>query len=74
MSDLCLFILETVKADDGQFIPCIAKRGEKGFYRSDWKWGTDLEQARRLANEYNAKLGMTPREAALLQASTMGGN
>jgi hypothetical protein len=74
MADLCVFIMETVKADDGQYIPCIAQRGVEGFCRSDWKWGTDLATAKRLAEEYNARLGLTPKEAVLLQASTMGGD
>lgn len=34
---LVVFIMETEKSDDGQYIPCIAEEGTRGYRRTDWK-------------------------------------
>lgn len=65
------FIMETERTQDGQFIPCIAKEGEKGFYRTDWAWGKDKEQAQKFADERNQEMGIDRREAAKIQFKTM---
>ncbi len=65
------FIMETEVAEDGGYIPCIAVEGETGFYHTDWNWGPDLELARKFADEKNAQLGFTPKEAMLIQLGTM---
>lgn len=65
------FIMETERAKDGGYIPCIAVEGEKGFYRTDWNWGDDKEQARKWCDERNEIMGITPREAAIIQFRTM---
>lgn len=68
---LVYLIMETETTEDGQFIPCIAKEGEKGFYRTDWAWGKDKEQAQRLCDERNQEMGIDRREAAKIQFRTM---
>ena len=65
------FINELERDEDGGYIPCIAVDGETGYYKTDWNWGTDLALANQIANEKNAALGYTPREAALIQLGTM---
>lgn len=70
---LAVFVQETDKATDGQFIPCIAVEGERGYYRTNWAWGTDKSQADRLADEYNARLGLDPQEAMKIILSTLRG-
>lgn len=65
------FINELERAEDGGYIPCIAVEGEQGYYKTDWNWGDDLSLANQLADEKNAALGFTPREAALIQLGTM---
>lgn len=65
------FINQLVRAKDGGYIPCIAVEGEKGFYRTDWNWGSDLELAEKICDEKNAALGFTPQEALRIQLSTM---
>ena len=65
------FIQETVKAEDGGYIPCFAVKGETGFYRSDWNWGADKEIAQKLCDERNEVMGLTKKEAMLIQISTM---
>jgi hypothetical protein len=65
------FINELERDKDGGYIPCIAIEGETGYYKTDWNWGTDLALANQIANEKNAALGFTSREAALIQIGTM---
>lgn len=65
------FISEIERTEDGQFIPCIAVEGEKGFHRTDWAWGTDKEQAQAWADERNEKMGISRMEAAKIQFKTM---
>lgn len=63
-------ILETVRDDKG-FIPCIAVEGDTGYYKTDWNWGNDLEQAQKFADERNEKLGIGPDEAYKIILGTM---
>lgn len=63
-------ILETVRDENG-YIPCIAIEGESGYYKTDWNWGKDLEQAKKFADERNAKLGINPKEAWQIVMGTM---
>lgn len=65
------FIMETERAEDGGFIPCIAVEGERGFYKTDWNWGDDKEQAQKWADERNEIMGIDRREAAKIQFQTM---
>lgn len=65
------FLQETVRDTDGGYIPCIAVEGEKGYYRTDWNWGTDKDLAQKICDEKNANLGITPREAILVVLGTM---
>ena len=66
-----IVILETVQDNDGNYIPCIVKEDETGYYTTDWEWGTDLKEANELAKEYNAKLGLTQEEACNLVLQSM---
>lgn len=65
------FIMETVKNEDGEYVPCIAVEGETGYHRTDWAWGTDIDVARQLADKKNADLGLTVREAYEIVFDTM---
>ena len=57
-----IVILETCKDDMGNFIPCIVKENETGYYTTDWEWGSDLIEANRLAVEYNERLGFRGKQ------------
>jgi hypothetical protein len=70
---MVFFISELDRAEDGGYIPCIAVEGERGYHLTDWNWGDDLALANQIADERNARLGITPREAALIQLGTMRG-
>lgn len=74
MSRLAIFIQETVKSTDGQYIPCIAVEGEKGFYKTDWKWGWDKVKAEEWANERNARVGLSPEDVLKIVLGTMKGS
>jgi len=67
------FINELERDKDGGYIPCIAVQGEKGYYKTDWNWGTDLVIANQIADEKNAVLGFTPLEAFKIVLGTMRG-
>jgi hypothetical protein len=66
-----VYFISQFECDEHGWIPCIAREGEQGFYRSDWRWKCDLETARGPAAEKNAALGIDDREAARIQATTL---
>jgi len=65
-------ILETEIAEDGGYIPCIAVEGERGYYRTDWNWGKDKEQAQKFCDERNELAGISKEEAYKIIMGTMG--
>jgi len=65
------FVQQTVTTPQGEYIVCIAKENEKGYYLTDWKWGKDFEVATRLANERNTKGGIDEKEAHKIIMSTI---
>lgn len=65
------FVMQTVTDDNGNYIACIAVEGEKGYYKTDWEWGNDWEIANQIADDRNANLGYTKKDAMLIQLSTM---
>jgi hypothetical protein len=64
------FVLETERDENG-YIPLIAVKGESGYYKTDWHWNCTFEIAEKLCDDKNTKLGYTPKEAMLIQLSTM---
>ena len=66
------FIQDTVKTTSGEFIPCIAVEGEKGYNRTNWSWGKDKALAERCAKEKNERLGHTVEDVSTIVCSTMG--
>ena len=67
----CYFIMETERDEQGNFIPCIAKEGESGFWRTDWQWGKDKALAQECADDMNEKLGLTKTQAMIIQLRSM---
>lgn len=55
----------------GQYVPCIAVEGERGYHRTDWQWGHDYEQAEKWCEERNMHMGITPQEALDIVLGTM---
>ena len=49
----------------------IAVEGERGYNVTDWYWGHDYKVACELADERNAKMGLTKEQAEDIIISTM---
>lgn len=67
----CYFVTDFAKDEEGNYIPCIAEEGTPGYWRTDWNWGSDLAQAEKFASLKNQALGLTDRDAFLIQVSSM---
>lgn len=67
---ICVVILE-VKDKRGNYVPCIVKENETGYFLTDWQWGKDKELAQKLADEYNEKLGVSKKEVIELTLKSM---
>lgn len=66
LPELCFTLLP----GSGKLI-CV-KRGERGYYPSDWSTA-DAHENRRLADEMNGEMGVTPaQERAMLIGSMCG--
>lgn len=59
---------------DGQWILGVAKRGVQGYSPTDYPPAESYGAARKWANELNARMGLTEREAWEIVASTMFGH
>jgi hypothetical protein len=68
---MAVIIVDTEKDRHGEYIPCIVKKSERGFFPTSWRWGTDKEKAQKLADDYNAKLGINRTEAMQLTLESM---
>jgi len=67
----CYFILESQQNEQGEFRALIAVESESGYYETDWFWGSDLDQAEKIARDKNLVMGITKKEACLIVLSTM---
>jgi len=69
---MAYFLLETERDKNGNFIPCIAKEYERGYYRTSWTYGKDRDLAEATIQTLNMRMGISEQEAARIVASTMG--
>ena len=65
------FIIESQQNDKGEFNALIAVEGELGYYKTDWFWGDDLDQAEEIARSKNEAMGISREEACKIVLSTM---
>jgi hypothetical protein len=65
------FVLETIRSERGELVPCIAIEGVAGYYQTDWEWGTNLRKAEKYAQDMNNRLGITEEDASKIVLSTM---
>jgi hypothetical protein len=78
MARQCFFI-PIDQFDEHGFIPSLVTEGEPGHaplkgngtHTSPWYWGKTYEEAKERANEENAKLGVTEKDAADIVLSSM---
>jgi len=76
---MAIVIVESSKADDGQYIPCVATEGQSGYrplsgkgpFAAPWKWGRDRKIAQQLADERNKSMGLSKEESVRIIASSM---
>ena len=59
-NNVATVILDTERTESGEFIPCLVIEGEKGYYRTDWHWGSDKVIAESIAKERNNILELSP--------------
>lgn len=65
--------------DENGYVPSLVTEGEpghapltgKGSCAAPWYWGKTYEEAQRVCDKENDKLGVTPREAAEIVLSSM---
>lgn len=74
---MAFFVDATMHTPNG-YVPAVVYEGESGYYpmigqgelSEPWYWGHDLTKAEQLADEANAKLGLSPEEAkAIIHSS-----
>ena len=67
----CYFILGSQTNEKGEFRALIAVENESGYYKTDWFWGSDLDQAEEIAREKNLAMGITEEETRKIILLTM---
>ena len=65
------FILESQTNDKGEFRALVAVENESGYYKTDWFWGSNLDQAEEIAKEKNLAMGISRDDANLIILSSM---
>jgi len=71
---IAFFVLENQVNDKGEFRALIAAEGTKGYYTTDWFWGTDFDMATAVADAKNDRMGISIVEAFKIITSTMRPN
>ena len=66
-----VYFISQLEHDENGYVPCIAVYGEKGYHRTDWHWDCTLEEAEKICDEKNARLGFGRKEAFMIVLSTM---
>ena len=65
------FVSEMEKDENGEFIALYANEEEKGYRKTDWRWGKDIDLAEKAAARKNSLMGITTDEAHRIVVSTM---
>ncbi len=68
---LAYFVQDTAKDEEGNYIPCVAIEGQKGYNLTDWEWGKDFKLAEKCAKQLNEEMGISDNEAMEIVLSTM---
>ena len=64
-------INETAMSESGEYIPCIVKEGEGGYYLTDWTWGKDKAFAESIAKDRNERMGLDSKAVMQLVCESM---
>ncbi len=68
---MAVIIVDSEKDRHDEYIPCIVKDGEQGYFLTNWRWGKDKDVAQKLADNYNARLGLSKEEVMQLTFESM---
>jgi len=73
LPEVCYGLLDIEMADPSvkEVTPIIIKRGETGYYKTDWTW--QKEYAKECLDKKNKSLGVGPETAELMQGYSMFG-
>lgn len=71
LPELCYGLLESQMSDAARdsVTPVVIKRGERGYYPTDWSWRKD--NAHETLHHMNGRLGVTPQIADLMMSRSM---
>lgn len=75
----CLYVDETMHTPNG-YVPVAVTEGEAGFspmtgngaFAQPWYWGHDIEKAKAIAADSNAKMGLSEKDVSDILASSIG--
>jgi len=74
------FMILAEPYDEGGYVPALVTEGEPGYglmagnrakFQSPWYWGRDREQAVEIAEQENARMGISGDDAAEIIASSL---
>ncbi len=68
---MAVIIFDSEKDRHEEYIPCIVKEGKQGYFLTNWRWGKDKDVAQKLADNYNARLGISKEEVKQLTFESM---
>lgn len=68
---MAVIIVDDQKTKKGEYIPCIVKEEEQGYWLTSWHWGKDRDVAQKLADDYNARLELSKEEVMQLTLESM---
>ncbi len=64
-------ILETEQDGAGDYLVCMTREGETGYYRTDWSYGPNLKLAREACDDRNSRSGISKAEAEAIVFCSM---
>lgn len=71
MKRYCFHVTETNRLKSGQFAVLKVTRDQPGYEVTDIPCGTTIEEAEESVRDTNARIGVTPQEAAEIIGSSM---
>ncbi|GAG47630.1 unnamed protein product [marine sediment metagenome] len=66
------FVMESQRdLNNNELIVCIAVEGETGYYKTDWRWGENIDEAEAIARGKNELMGISSEESCKIVLSSM---
>ncbi|MHC3995719.1 hypothetical protein ACXWTF_12915 [Thiomicrolovo sp. ZZH C-3] len=66
-----VFFVQRTVMENGEYVVCIAEEGTKGFYQTDWLWGSDFAYAEAMCNQRNEEVGISKADALKIIVKSM---